>query len=162
MNNFHQNLTIGNNFETNIVKPYLLNNYKDYYLLSTHSFKVANYRGPVIENINEVITIPDFMLLNPNNGHKILVEAKFRNSPFYISGYIKQKFVGVEYDDIVQYQRASQVLQTDLLFCFGLEETKSMHVDVLSNSINHYFDNKYYKGYISAFNLNNQNLVYQW
>lgn len=160
--NFYQNLTIGNNFETNIVKPYLLNNYKDYYILSTHSFKTSDYCGPTIENINEVVTMPDFMLLNPNNGHKILIEAKYRNKPFSISGYINQKFVGVEYNDVNQYQKASQILQADLMFCIGLEETKTMHIDTLSNTVNHYFDNKYYKGYVSAFNLNNQNLVYRW
>lgn len=154
-NKFKSNLEVGERFETEVVLPYLLSFYPDYWIESTHSYKTSKYRGPCIQRTGyKELTLPDFKLYNPANNHQILVEAKFKTSAFSISGHVGYKFVAVEKDKVLEYIEVAKIYRCDLIFAIGCEELNGLYI--MSTWVDHYFNNQYYKGTVCAFPLLDQ------
>ena len=150
--NFQEKLEIGHVFEEQVVMPYLLSTYNNYWIESTHSYKTGAYRGPCIQRCGfKNYILPDFKLYNPVNGHQMLFEAKYKNSAFSISGYPGTRFVAVEKDKVLQYQEVSKIYRCDLYFAIGCKELNGLFV--ASTYIDHYFNNKFYQGQVCAFPL---------
>lgn len=158
MTNFEKNLIIGERFENDYAYPILVDRFRDYWIECTHEYKTGKFSGPKVTKYGEQeLILPDFKLYNPKNGHKIMVEAKFRKKPFRIPGYVGRDFIAIEKFKVDQYIRVSEIYSSDLKFVIGCERTNSIHMT--DQWISHYFDNQYFSGQVCAFEINEENKI---
>jgi hypothetical protein len=158
MSNFKKQLKIGENFENNSVLPLLLDLHPDYWIEATHDYKTGDYAGPKIHRYCEKsLTLPDFKLHNPDNSHRIMYEAKYKSSAFSIHGFVDVKFVAIELDKVLAYQKVANIFSSELKFVIGCAETNGIHI--CTDWLHHNFNNEHYKGIVCAFKLTDENKV---
>jgi len=156
---FSVTLAAGMSFEDNVVRPLLIDTFSEYWIESTHSHKTYGYCGPVMENKSlGIIVLPDFRLINPVTKHTILVEAKFKNKTFYIPGQKTKTFVAIETSKYNDYVTSAKILDADLLFIFGIEQTKTVHLLSLP-TMDYLFDNTYHYGKVKVFEINEDSVI---
>lgn len=151
--NFQQCLEVGEHFEVNHALPWLLENFSDYWIMQTHDFRIGDYAGPKLKKKGmRDLTLPDFSLTHENFGHRLLVEAKFKNKPFSIPGYPGRKFAAIEEYKVLQYQEAARIMQADLKILFGIGSSRTIHLcDPVW--VHHIFNNQFYNGAVCAFDV---------
>lgn len=157
-NDFKQKLLIGNNFEVEIVQPFLIDTFSGYWLEATHDHKVGNYAGPKLYNkTRRPLTMPDFRLTSvTDNTDIILFEAKYKTKVFSIAGEPGIKFAAIEEYKCMQYAEAARVLGARLMYIFGIEQTNGLYILPPDAYIPHVFNNEHSNGVIRAFIINEQ------
>lgn len=149
---FSDSLQLGEEFETRYALPWLLKNYPEHWISETHDYRVGSFAGPRLKRAGDRdITLPDFMLKHPQNGHGIMFEAKYRHKPFSIPGFPGRIFLATEEYKVLQYQEAARIFCMDLKFILGCGQTGSIHI--ADNWIPHYFNNHWGKGAVCAFDI---------
>jgi len=158
---FEEKLSQGNDFEVDVVQPFLLEQFPDYWLESTHDYRTGDYAGPKLYNkTRRPLIMPDFRLTNVNKSCKIILfEAKHKTQPFSIAGHRGCDFVSIEEFKCMQYEEAANVVGATLQYIIGVESTKSLHIVKPCDYVPHSFNNQYSKGVVRAFYVNDFNKV---
>lgn len=158
---FREKLAQGNNFEVNVVQPFILKQFPDYWLESTHDHRVGHYAGPKLHRQGyRPLTMPDFRITHADNHNDVvLFEAKLKAQPFSLAGHMGQQFVAIEETKCMQYEEAAKVLGAQLFYIVGVESLNTLHVVKPCTFVTHNFNNEYAKGVVRAFEINNTNKV---
>lgn len=152
MSSFKNLLKIGEQFENEVALPYILENFKDYWVETTHDYKTTSYGGPKLRRHGmSDITLPDFKLLNPANNHQLCIEAKFKSKVFSISGNWGREYIAIEKFKVEQYIKASEIFRADLKFLIGRGDRSELFL--LDTYIPHYFNNSFFRGEVCAFDV---------
>jgi len=154
VNCFEKNLEVGEQFEVSVALPWLLDNFRDYWIAQTHDFRTGFYAGPKLKKAGcRDLTLPDFSLTKDDFSHRLLVEAKYKDKPFTIRQYPGRKFVAIEEYRMLQYQEAARVLSADLTILVGCGSSRSIHL--CNTWVPHVFNNQFYSGPVCAFDITN-------
>ncbi|MBS49952.1 MAG: hypothetical protein CMN60_20125 [Sphingobium sp.] len=146
---FEQNLQIGQQFETEVAEKVIRSVLSpDGYIIPTHNWQVdqGNNRGPrILLPSGGKVTLPDFFVIDPVNGTKTLIEAKYKKKAAYVNGH---DGYCVEQYKCWDYQRAARLMDASLLFLIGDGTTQEVLLYDPSETdtyTTHTFNNKFTK-----------------
>ena len=127
-----------------ITVNYLIDAYPEYNIIPTHDFKTGSGKGPrILRKGKKDVILPDIMMVHWMSRHTMLVEVKRKKKTFGLPGQHGLEFAGVEEYKIHDYRHAANIMNADLFFMVGIDNTHDLHLIPDQTFITHNFNNQY-------------------